>query len=707
MSALDELRESLREAARRDVEADRVRNRRRRRRATGFVALALLGGAAAAGAADLISVGEPVREPAAAAPSLPPGEGGDAPADRADGAARAASCRSASSSTPPATASAARSPASGPRRAARAASRAASSGRYDSDRSRRVPRRHEAVPRRDRARRPHAASTAAPQPATRTVSVPRATDAGPGRPGRRVPVRLRRAAATAASTIRRGIERPRVTSCPARWPTRSCSAAASAVSTAAMMLARDGHDVTVLERDPRPGSRRPRGRLGALAPRRRRAVPPGPLPAAARAPGARRRAARRAPRARGRGRAALQPARRDAARRSRTVRRGPGDERFVTWTARRSTLEQAIGRAAEAEPALDVRRGVAVAALETRRLDGRCTSPACAPRAASGSPPTSSSTRWAAARRCRSCSRRPAAIRCTRRPRTAASSTTRASSAATLPELRGPPLNCRGRLVLDPDPARRRGHVVAHALRLRARPRRSRRLRDPARWTALVRACPRHAHWLDGEPITGVMPMGGVLDRYAPRRHRRRPASAAASATRGRARTRRSGRGDLARPGARRAAAPRRARARRAPGGADDALHRRRPSASCRRGTARPSPSTARGWREIEALRTGAAPPPPVDPVRAALPRGDDPRPGRLPRRAGHHRAASRCRRRSSRGRASPSGCSSTPATGRRRRSARTASRCSRCWPDLEQRRGQRPVVLGRLGPWPSGCRQT
>jgi flavin-dependent dehydrogenase len=28
-----------------------------------------------------------------------------------------------------------------------------------------------------------------------------------------------------------------------------------------------------------------------------------------------------------------------------------------------------------------------------------------------------------------------------------------------------------------------------------------------------VRACPRHAHWLDGEPVTPVMPMGGILDR--------------------------------------------------------------------------------------------------------------------------------------------------------------------------------------------------
>jgi 2-polyprenyl-6-methoxyphenol hydroxylase-like FAD-dependent oxidoreductase len=39
------------------------------------------------------------------------------------------------------------------------------------------------------------------------------------------------------------------------------------------------------------------------------------------------------------------------------------------------------------------------------------------------------------------------------------------------------------------------------------------RLRDPGAFSTLVRACPRHAHWLDGEPITGVLPMGGVMDR--------------------------------------------------------------------------------------------------------------------------------------------------------------------------------------------------
>ena len=39
-------------------------------------------------------------------------------------------------------------------------------------------------------------------------------------------------------------------------------------------------------------------------------------------------------------------------------------------------------------------------------------------------------------------------------------------------------------------------------------------LRDPDRWTAVLAACPQHRHWLDGEPITGVLAMAGILDRY-------------------------------------------------------------------------------------------------------------------------------------------------------------------------------------------------
>ena len=40
------------------------------------------------------------------------------------------------------------------------------------------------------------------------------------------------------------------------------------------------------------------------------------------------------------------------------------------------------------------------------------------------------------------------------------------------------------------------------------------KLRDSEHWTALIAACPLHCHWLDGAAITGVLPMGGVIDRY-------------------------------------------------------------------------------------------------------------------------------------------------------------------------------------------------
>lgn len=39
-------------------------------------------------------------------------------------------------------------------------------------------------------------------------------------------------------------------------------------------------------------------------------------------------------------------------------------------------------------------------------------------------------------------------------------------------------------------------------------------LRDPDCFTRVVQACPLHAHWLDGTPITGVLSMAGILDRY-------------------------------------------------------------------------------------------------------------------------------------------------------------------------------------------------
>src|SRR5579871_5325631 len=41
-----------------------------------------------------------------------------------------------------------------------------------------------------------------------------------------------------------------------------------------------------------------------------------------------------------------------------------------------------------------------------------------------------------------------------------------------------------------------------------------RAVRDPAVFRRVVGACPNQAHWLDGKPITPVLVMAGILDRY-------------------------------------------------------------------------------------------------------------------------------------------------------------------------------------------------
>ena len=38
-------------------------------------------------------------------------------------------------------------------------------------------------------------------------------------------------------------------------------------------------------------------------------------------------------------------------------------------------------------------------------------------------------------------------------------------------------------------------------------------LRHEEKWSAVIRACPIHAHWLAGEPITDVLAMAGIVDR--------------------------------------------------------------------------------------------------------------------------------------------------------------------------------------------------
>src|SRR5689334_8114034 len=281
--------------------------------------------------------------------------------------------------------------------------------------------------------------------------------------------------------------------------------------SAAMMLARDGQRVTVLERDPAPLPESPEAawerwrRDGVVQFRQAhylqplgRAVLEAELPdvlEAFKAAGA----YRFDPIAQ-----ALPQSIADRSAR-------PGDERFRTWTGRRSTLEWAVGRIAEEEPGVEIRRGVAVTALETRRIDGRVHVSAIRTDAgdrlvgdlivdAMGRGSTLPKLLAAAGGDpVHEVAEDSGFLYYTRHFR------------GEVPDFRGPVNTAVGTFSILTLPGDNDTWCVTLYGSSGDRPLKA--LRDPAKWTALVRACPRHAHWLDGEPTTAVMPMGGVVDR--------------------------------------------------------------------------------------------------------------------------------------------------------------------------------------------------
>jgi 2-polyprenyl-6-methoxyphenol hydroxylase-like FAD-dependent oxidoreductase len=135
------------------------------------------------------------------------------------------------------------------------------------------------------------------------------------------------------------------------------------------------------------------------------------------------------------------------------------DERFVTITARRPTLEQVFARAAAAEPRLEIRRGVAVSALVTRTHSGV-----------------------------------PHVVGV----RTESGEELRADLVVDAMGRRSPLPRWLETVTLFGSSADRPLTQLRHA----------------DRWTAVVAACPLHAHWLDGERMTDVLPMAGILDRH-------------------------------------------------------------------------------------------------------------------------------------------------------------------------------------------------
>jgi len=193
-----------------------------------------------------------------------------------------------------------------------------------------------------------------------------------------------------------------------------------------------------------------------------------------------------------------------------------GDGKFRTVTARRPVLEQALARAADAEPGLEIRRGMSVTGLVTR--------------AGNGKPPHVTGVRTDAGEQLDADLIVDAMGRRSQLPRwlEAAGAESVHEEAedsgfiyygrffrafgSGLPDYRAPlamPIGTFSLLTLPSD-----NDTWSVSVYTSAGDRPLKRLRDPGPWTALVRACPLHAHWLEGEPITGMVAMGGIADRY-------------------------------------------------------------------------------------------------------------------------------------------------------------------------------------------------
>lgn len=191
-----------------------------------------------------------------------------------------------------------------------------------------------------------------------------------------------------------------------------------------------------------------------------------------------------------------------------------GDERFVTVTARRPVLEFAV--AAVAGQRVDIRRGAWVTGLLTGASAANGVPNVTGVRLSDGQELPASLVIDATGRRSglpgwlAAIGARPPAeqaddsgfIYYTRYFR---------SPAGAVPAFRTPlltPFECFSLVTLPGDA--RTWSVTAY---ISARDRALRELRDPGRWTALIAACPLHAHLLDGEPITGVLAMSGLVNR--------------------------------------------------------------------------------------------------------------------------------------------------------------------------------------------------
>jgi 2-polyprenyl-6-methoxyphenol hydroxylase-like FAD-dependent oxidoreductase len=191
-----------------------------------------------------------------------------------------------------------------------------------------------------------------------------------------------------------------------------------------------------------------------------------------------------------------------------------GDEAFRFVTGRRPVAESVIAAAAQEQPGVTVRRGVQVTELITGAAAIPGVPHVAGVRTRDGAELRGDLVVDAMGRRSRA-SELLAAVGAAPHEQSEDSGFayyTRYFSGPSLPPVKGPPLMPIGTIsVLTMAGDNGTWSVTLSGASGDAL---LKQLRDVQCFTRVVRACRLHAHWLDGQPITGVLPIAGIMDRY-------------------------------------------------------------------------------------------------------------------------------------------------------------------------------------------------
>lgn len=193
----------------------------------------------------------------------------------------------------------------------------------------------------------------------------------------------------------------------------------------------------------------------------------------------------------------------------------PGDETLAFATGRRPAIEYTIASLAAEQPGLEVRRGVRVTGL-TRGPDAIAGVPHVTGVVTSEGDEIGADLVVDATGRRTAMADLLAALGA-RRPQTESEDCgfayyTRYFSGPALPARIGPPILPIGTITLLTLPGDSGTWSVTVFAAGGDAP--LKELRHVDTFSRVVRACPLQAHWLDGEPVTDVLPIAGIMDCY-------------------------------------------------------------------------------------------------------------------------------------------------------------------------------------------------